>query len=163
MEKWISKSRQGRQILLAVVCIWIGAVLAFGFYGQLSSPAMTNGKAGFLLGMLLLVMGIAGVLAQGRQTVTVNPGVRRIIVEDRTLLGKKRRSIGFQEITGVSIGFLGKRSNYVTIYYLVLKLRNGGEYPLFAPGRFYEGSSDRSVVEGWRQRLEKYLAGVQEA
>jgi hypothetical protein len=43
------------------------------------------------------------------------------------------------------------------MYYLVLKLRNGEEYPLFAPGRFFQGASDRSVVEGWRRRLEDYL------
>jgi hypothetical protein len=45
----------------------------------------------------------------------------------------------------------------VTIFYLVLKLRNGEEYPLFAPGRFFEGASDRSTVEGWRQRLEEQI------
>jgi hypothetical protein len=157
MEKWISKSQQGKQIALAVVCIWIGAALAFGFHSQLSSPGMTDGKAGFLLGVLLLVIGIAGFLGQGRQTVVVDPAVQRIIVEDRTWFGTKRRSIGFQEIVEIGIGFLGKRSNYVTMYYLVLKLRNGEEYSLFAPGRFYEGASDRSVVEGWRKRLENYI------
>jgi hypothetical protein len=68
MGMWISRSRQGKQLALSVVCIWIGATLAFGFYNQLSSPGMTDGKA----------------------------------------------------------GFLGKRSDYIMIYYLVLKLRNGG-------------------------------------
>jgi len=40
--------------------------------------------------------------------------------------------------------------------YLILHLRNGEEYPLFAAGYFYDGASDQSVVEGWRQRLEVY-------
>jgi hypothetical protein len=55
------------------------------------------------------------------------------------------------------LGYLGKRSNFVTWYYLVLKLRSGEEYPLFSPGRFFKGGSDRSTVAGWRQRLEGYL------
>jgi hypothetical protein len=27
----------------------------------------------------------------------------------------------------------------------------------FSPGRFFEGASDRSTVEGWKRRLEEYL------
>jgi hypothetical protein len=45
----------------------------------------------------------------------------------------------------------------VTIYYLALKLRSGEKYPLFAPGRFFPGASDRSTVEAWRQRLEEQI------
>jgi hypothetical protein len=60
-------------------------------------------------------------------------------------------------VTGVSIGSLGKKSNFVQTYYLVLKLANGQEYPLFAPGRFYPGASDRATVESWRERLQGYM------
>ncbi len=42
-------------------------------------------------------------------------------------------------------------------YYLVSKLTNGQEYPLFAPGRFYPGASDRATVESWRRRLQEYM------
>ncbi len=56
------------------------------------------------------------------------------------------------------MGFLDKRSNFVRNYYLVLHLRDGKDYPLFAPGRFWNGASDKATVEGWRQRLETYLA-----
>ena len=42
--------------------------------------------------------------------------------------------------------------------YLVLKLTSGQEYPLFAPGRFFAGASDRATVEGWRRRLREYMA-----
>jgi hypothetical protein len=38
-----------------------------------------------------------------------------------------------------------------------VKHAQGEEYPLFAPGRFYDGASDRSIVEGWKLRLEKYV------
>jgi hypothetical protein len=39
----------------------------------------------------------------------------------------------------------------------VLTLKGGEEYPLFSPGRFFEGATDRSIVAGWKERLEQYL------
>jgi hypothetical protein len=66
-------------------------------------------------------------------------------------------AIGSAVVGEISVGYLGKKSNNVQWYYLVLKLRGGETYSLFAPGRFHEGGSDRSVVEGWRRRLEEYL------
>ena len=109
--------------------------------------------------MLLLVIGAAGLLVSGTQTVVVDPALRRIVVEDKTVLsGTKRREIAFGEVTAVSIGYLGKRSNFMQTYYLVLKLTSGQEYPLFAPGRFYPGASSRTTVETWRRRLQEYIA-----
>jgi hypothetical protein len=156
MEKWKFQSNTGRQIASAVVCIGLGLALAVGFH-TFDGPGMTNSKAGFLLGLLLLIIGTIGFFTQGRQTVVIDPAARSITIEDNTRFGMRRRLIGFHDIAEINIGYLGKRSNYVTCYYLVLKLRNGEEYPLFAPGRFYEGSSDRSIVEGWRLRLEKLI------
>jgi hypothetical protein len=156
MEKWKSQSHPGKQIAAAIVCIGFGLALAVGFH-NFDGPGMTNSKAGFLLGLLLLIIGTIGLLMQGRQTVVIDPAAQSITIEDNTRFGTKRRLIGFHDIAEVGIGYLGKRSNYFTCYYLVLKLRNGEEYPLFAPGRFYEGASDRSIVEGWRLRLEKYI------
>lgn len=63
-------------------------------------------------------------------------------------------------IVGVRIGYLGKRSNFQNHCYLDLKLRSGGTYGLFARGRGYSGSPSRATVEGWRERLETYLAAT---
>lgn len=52
---------------------------------------------------------------------------------------------------------MGSRKNHVNWYYLALKLRSGGDYNLFTPGRFYEGGSDRPTVEGWKYRLEQLI------
>jgi hypothetical protein len=156
MENWKSENNPGKQTALAVVCTGAGLTLMAGFH-NFDGPGMTNSKAGFFLGLLLFFIGAAGFLARGRQTVVVDPVARQITIDDKTFFGTKRRSIRFHDIVGISVGFLGKKSNYVTYYYLALKLRNGEEYPLFAPGRFYDGASDRSAVEGWRTRLEKYL------
>jgi hypothetical protein len=144
-----------RQTALAIGSLAVGLVLMVGFRHYHGD---SNMLAGFLLGVMLLAIGAAGLLVSGTQTVVVDPVLRRIVVEDKTVLrGGKRREIAFGEVTGVSIGSLGKKSNFVQTYYLVLKLTNGQEYSLFAPGRFFPGASSRTTVEGWRQRLQGYL------
>jgi len=96
----------------------VGLVLMVGFRHYHGDSGIL---AGFLLGVLLLVIGAAGLLVSGTQAV-------------------------------------GKKSNFVKTYYLVLKLTNGQEYPLFAPGRFYPGADSRATVETWRRRLVGYLS-----
>ena len=154
-QTWTTQSRRGRQTALAGGSIAVGLVLMVGFRHYHGDSTML---AGFLLGVLLLVIGAAGLLVSGTQTVVVDPVLRRIVVEDKTVLsGAKRREIAFGEVTGIFIGYLGKKSNYVQTHYLVLKLTNGQEYPLFAPGRSYAGANSRATVEAWRQRLQEYM------
>lgn len=150
------QSNPVKQDLLSLGSSIVGLALVIGF--RHFSTAGSNDKAGFLLGVLLLIIGIAGFLTGGKQTVVIDPGKRRITVEDANRLGTKKRSIPFADITGVGIGYLGKRSNFVNWYYLQLELRSGEMYSLFPPGRFFEGGSDRSAVEGWKRRLQQYLA-----
>jgi len=155
MDVWTSHSNSGKQTMLSLACAMVGLVMVIGFrdFGGWGS----NSLAGFLLGVLLLLIGTAGFLVSGMQTVVIDPGDRSILIEDSNRFRTKKRLISFSDVVGISISFLGKKSNFVTWYYLVLKLRSGEEYPLFAPGRFYEGGSDRSTVVGWKQRLEEYL------
>ena len=94
---------------------------------------------------------------RGKQTVIVDPGARRITVEDANQFRTRKRTILFKEIVDTGIGYLGKRSNSVGFYYIILRLENGEEYPLYAPGYFFDGGSDRSVMENRRQRLEHCL------
>jgi len=157
MEKWKAESRPGIQMVLSVGCTAVGLVLAIGFYDP-SRPVTVNTQAGSLLGLLLLVIGVIGLLVQGTQTIVIDPATRCITVADKTLFGSKRREIKFQEIGAIHIGYLGKTSNFVRNYYLSLRLKNGEDYSLFAPGRFYKGAANRSVVEGWKDRLQRYIA-----
>jgi hypothetical protein len=155
MDVWTAKSSPGKQLAFAIAALAVGAVLMAGFrrYGQVGSDQF----AGFLLGVLLAVIGVAGAVVCARQTVTVDPGARRITVEDVHLWGASTRRIAVDDVADVRVGFVGKRSNHVMQYYLVLKLHSGRDFSLFAPGRFFQGSSQRSTVEGWRRRLEGYL------
>lgn len=152
MGLWVSHSNPVKQCLLAVGSAVAGLILTVGFYSERSLNG--NAMAGFLLGILLTLIGVAGLLATGKQTVVIDTTKRRIVIEDTRLFSSKNRFILFDDIADVTIGFLGKKSNYVTCYYLVLKLREGEEYPLFAPGRFFAGSADRAVVAGWQKRLQ---------
>ena len=156
MDLWRMQSNPVKQDLLSLGSSIVGLALVIGF--RHFSTAGSNDKAGFLLGVLLLIIGIAGFLAGGKQTVVIDPDRRSITVEDANRLGTKKSSIQFADITGVGIGYLGKRSNFVNWYYLQLELRSGEMYSLFPPGRFFEGGSDRSAVEGWKRRLQQYLA-----
>ncbi|MBT0665581.1 hypothetical protein KI809_14830 [Geobacter pelophilus] len=139
-----------------MVCAAVGMILAIGCHGF--EGIGSNTGAGFLLGLLLLLIGVASLLTSGKQTVTVDPEKRSITIEDTNRFSTKKQTIPFSDIVGVGIGYLGKKSNFVTWYYLVLKLRSGKDYPLFPPGRFFEGGSDRATVESWKQRLERYLS-----
>ncbi len=155
MDLWTSQSNSGKQVALWAACAVAGLALVIGFRDFRGSGA--NALAGFLLGALLLIIGVVGSLASDTQTVVIDPKSRRITIEDSNRFGVKKRSIPFSDVDGVSVGYLGKRSNFVGWYYLVLNLRSGEEYALFSPGRFFEGGSDRSTVASWKQRLEQYL------
>ena len=150
------ENNTGMQTALSLVCIVVGTILVMAFR-QFNGPDTSNSLAGFMLGLLLLFIGICAFLMGGKQSIVVDSKSRRIVVEDMNRFRTKKRVIPFGDIVETGIGYLGKRSNYVNYYYIILKLRSGEKYPLFAPGRFYEGGSDRSVMESRRQRLEEYL------
>lgn len=152
---WTSQNNSSRQTALALGCMLVGLVLLVGFrdFGAWTS----NSAAGFGLGVLLFVLGLAGFIVSGRQKVQVDCGMRRIMISDSTRFGIKKRIILFDEIVDVRIGYLGKRSNFVGYYYLILTLKNGESYPLFAPGRFFKGASDKAIVMEWKLRLEAFL------
>jgi hypothetical protein len=155
VEVWTSKNDPRKQIAVAVACSVVGLILAIGFrdFGGVGDDSL----AGFLLGVLLLVIGVAGLLVSGRQTVVVDPGTRRIAIRDSNRLRTRERTIPFGDVVSVGLGFQGKRSNFVSFYYLELRLRSGEKFALFAPGRFFPGASDRATVAGWKRRLEAYL------
>jgi len=119
MAKWVSQSNRGQQIALSVGCMVVGLALAVGCR-HFQGPGITNTMAGFLLGLLLLFLGLATIIVSGQQTVVIDPTARCITVEETSLLKKVRRSIPFGDIVDIHIGFVGKRSNYVTNYYLEL-------------------------------------------
>jgi hypothetical protein len=155
VEIWTIESSPRKQSALAWVIIVAGLVLAYGFR-DFDSGGFTNSLAGFLLGVLLLAVGIPAAVMGGKQQISVDPGLRRILVEDTRRWGKKSRSIPFDEIAGVRVDRLGNRSDGSVSYYVALKLSTGKTYPLFFPA-YYDGRWNRSVAEERCRRIEEYL------
>lgn len=155
MALWTAENNPSTQYILTAGCTLAGTVCLYGArdFGSYDS----NTFAGFLLGAMLLLIGLVGIVTVGKQRIIIDPDRQKITVRDTNLWGTSTRTIIFQEISRIEISSLGKRSSGVMFYFLVLNLRTDAEYVLFAPGRFYAGSSDRLTVEGWKERLEQYI------
>ena len=108
MDTWRIESSPGKQAFIAWSILIVGLILAFGFR-NFDSSGLTNSLAGFLLGLLLLLIGFAGLLMGGKRSVTVDPHARRILIEDVNRFGEKERSISFDEVGKVYVGRLGNR------------------------------------------------------
>jgi len=157
MEAWKIESNPGKQTALGWIIMVVGLILALGFR-DFDSSGLTNSLAGFLLGLLLLLIGFAGLLMGGKRSVIVDPQARRILIEDVNRFGQKSRSISFDEIDKVYVGRLGNREGGSISYDVVLKLKMGKHVSLFRPA-YFEGTWNRSVMESRCHRLEEYLRG----
>jgi hypothetical protein len=155
MEAWSIASNPRKQSVLTWAIIAVGLILAYGFR-DFDSSGFTNSLAGFLLGLLLVAVGILAVIMGGPQLITVDPAGRRVVVEDMRRWGKKVRVIPFEDIGEVRVAQMGNRSDGSVSYYVSLHLRTGKNYPLFYPA-YYDGRWDRSVAEERCSRLEAYL------
>jgi hypothetical protein len=153
MDAWILQNSRGKQAWLALGCAAIGLVLIVSCRNDVRVG--TDSLAGFLLGVLLLFLGILAFLVGGKRTIVVDPKARCIVIEEKNRFGTKRRSIEFSDIADTHVSYIGKYPTYV--YYLALKLRNGERYSLFPPGYFFDGGSDKAAMERRQLRLEGYL------
>lgn len=161
MDVWESSSDGRRQTILSAACLAVGVLLVIGLHDY--GVSGSSRQAGFLLGMVLALIGAASLAVSGRQTVVVDPRSRLISIHDRRLVGDKLRTITFSEVDEVQVAFLQTHSRQVLQYFLQLQLRSGEAYPLFAPGRVYAGATDPAIVAGWRTRLTGCLEAAKAA
>lgn len=153
---WVSRSRPLHQAAAAIAAAVVGGVLVFALWGRAGED--DNMLAALGLGVLLLALGVAGIAVTGLQTTRIDPARGMAVVEDRTLLGTKKRVVMLGRVSSVGIGFLGKVTTFTRSYHLVLTMDDGSTQALFDPGRFYPGAGDRETVEQWRARLESAIA-----
>jgi hypothetical protein len=154
MDTWRIESSPGKQLLIASIILVVGLILAIGFR-NFDGLGLTNSLAGFLLGLLLLLIGFVGLLMGGKRSISVDPQARTILIEDENRFRQKNRSISFDEVGTVYVGRLGNREGGSISYDVVLKLKMGENVSLFRPA-YFEGTWNRSVMES-RCRLEEYL------
>lgn len=147
---WKTESSVLRQTVAAVAMLALGLVLAFGFRDA-AGPGLTNARAGFLLGVLLAAIGTGALLCGGRQVISVEPRLKRIVVRNESWLRGSTREIRFSEIAEVYVGELGDREGGSISYHVVVKLKTGKEVPLFVG--FFEGGYDQAAMQARCQRL----------
>ena len=157
MDTWKIESNPAKQTVLTWSIVVVGLILIFGFR-DFDGSGFTNSLAGFLLGILLLVIGVPGLFKVGKQSITVDPKACQIIVEDSSRFGAKKQIIPFSEIRDLCVSTTGNRSEGSISYYITVKLTSGKDYPLFFPS-YYDGRWDESVAESRCRRLEEYLRG----
>ncbi len=155
LEIWRIESSPQKQAALSVVVILIGLVLAYGFR-NFDASGMTNSLAGFLLGILLLIIGIPGLVTGGKETITIDQRSHTILIENKNRFRKKQKWIAFHEIEGASVTKIGSSSSRTFTYYILLKLKSGKSFPLFYPA-YYDGRWSREVAESRLERLKGYL------
>lgn len=149
MGVWTSQSRPALQRIAA---IGIGAaggllVIAAGHDGP------GDRRAAFWLGVLLLGLAVTAVASAGRQSVVVDPQHGIVTVTSRTMFGERHRVMALADISDIRLQRVGTASGGIVFYSLDVRLRGGGRVTLFAPGRFFPGSTNRTTVSGWRERL----------
>ena len=157
LEIWRIESSPNKQTALSVIVILAGLILAYGFR-NFDASGMTNSLSGFLLGVLLLIIGVPCFVMGGKQKITIDPAAKIILIEDKNRFRQKKRLIVFSEITGAHVSEFGKRSNGTVTYYVSLNLKSGKTYPLFYPA-YYEGRWSRMVAESRLNILMTYLHG----
>lgn len=156
MDIWETRSNNRQQIAISTVCLIVGAVLTVALrdYGLSGS----NRQAGFLLGVVLLGLGIATLVAGGSQTVQVDADTREIRVMDQRLIGSRTQTVAFDQVQHVEIACLQTRSQHALRYFLQLQLISGEAVTLFSPEKAYPLAADPAVVARWKQRLDLMLA-----
>ena len=155
MDTWKIESSPGKQVILGWIVLVVGLILAIGFR-DFDSSGLTNSLAGFLLGLLLLLIGTGTLLMGGKRSIVVDPEARRILIEDASRFGRKKRSIAFDEVGEVYVDSLGDKEGGSISYDVFLKLKKGETVSLFRPA-YFEGTWEKSVMEDRCRRLEEYL------
>ncbi len=151
---WRTESNGGKQLAASVAAVVVGSALAIGFR-QFEGPGLTGSRAGFLLGLLLLAVGLGALLFAGKQIITVDTKARRILVEKINRFGRSAKTIHFVEVADAYVGELGDREGGSISYHVVVKLRTGKEVALFKG--FFDGSHSKPDMEARCQRLLQYL------
>ncbi len=153
MEIWKSENNPNKQIAISLIFTIVGLLLIIlcrNFINSVSAGEM----AGFALGILVFFISGYYLLVSGKQVVIIDPNKRCITIENNNRFGFKTRVIEFQNIINVRIGWIGRKTTFY-YYFLLLKLKDGKDYPLF--NQYYHGSFDRTTVESWKVKLENYL------
>jgi hypothetical protein len=151
---WRTESNAGTRTAVSVVAVVAGLALTIGFH-QFEGPGLTGSRAGFLLGIMLLALGLGMLLLAGKQVITVEAKSRRVVIENINRFGKSAKEIHFDEIADVYLGELGDREGGSISYHVMVRLKTGKEIALFKG--FFDGSYSKPTMEARCHRLIQLL------
>ncbi len=152
---WVVKSSSNKQMFLSIIIVLVGFILAVGFR-DFDHSSFSNSFAGFLLGVLLILIGTPAFLFTGKETTTIDVKTRQIRIYSKNSFKENSTVIPFDDIAGMHISHFGKYSSGVVTYYISLELKSGKIIPLFFPA-YYEGRWNRNSVEGKLERLQEIV------
>lgn len=147
---WTSESSAAKQHLATAVTVIAGAALAIGFR-QFEGPALSGSRAGFWLGVVLLVVGVGMFFFGGKQIITVEPKRQRIVITRQGRVRSHTQHIHFNDIAGVSVAESGDTEGGSVRFHVAVTLKTGKSVALFLG--FFEGSHSRQAMEARCQRL----------
>ena len=145
MEQWKIESSPGKQASLGWASTVSGLILAIGFF-DFGGPALTHNLAGFLLGLLLLIVGVATLVMSGKRTVVVDPVARNIVIADSGRFGQNTRTISFDEVADVRVDEFGDDEGGSISYDVVIQLKDVKGISLFR-GAVFDGLFNKSVMQ----------------
>ena len=147
------RSQPERNVALGLGCVAIGLLLVYGF----RQHADRNAWAGWLLGWLLLLPGLAALLIHETREIDLDTRQRLLVLQvHRRVGGDRRLAIPFSEIIGVSVDRFGSRSEGSVYYDLMVRTRSGKDIYLMG-GCAFEGRMNRERMEALRAQFEHAL------
>lgn len=145
------RSQPATNIALALTLIGVGAALAYLGRQHPDTPTW----AGFLLGWLLLLLGLAALLVRETREIELDTRRRLLVLDVRRRVGGERRQVvPFADIVSVGLGAMGSRSEGSVYYDLVVHTRDGKALYLMG-GCAFEGRMHRDRMEALREAFER--------
>lgn len=150
------RSQPRRNVAMGGASVAVGALLVY--LGR--HHADTNAWAGFLLGWLMLLLGLAGLLVHETRQIELDPR-RRLLVLDvqRRLGGNRRVVIPFAHIDSIDVSVFGSRDEGSVYYDLVVRTQEGKNVYLMG-GCVFEGRMNRDHMERLRDQFLQVTRGT---
>ena len=99
---WVSRQNAGVAKLYVAGAAIVGLIFIL-LVRQASSLSAVTSNSALFLGLLLLVAGMAALILDTTQTITVDPRRRVILIESSSRFGKQRETIRFRDIADVTL------------------------------------------------------------
>ncbi len=150
------RSQPRRNAALSGISVAVGALLVY--FGR--HHADTNAWAGYLLGWLMLLLGLAALLVNESRQLELDTRRRLLVLDVRRRLGGNRRvTIPFSQITSVDVSTFGSRSDGSVYYDLVVRTLDGRSVYLMG-GCAFEGRMNRDYMERLRDQFMHVTRGA---